>query len=81
MGASESLCPNCGYALQGLRQQRQQAGTNEVVLYWAICAQCRHVALHQWAYVDSVDGDTGLEREEHPVDAKVRERARADRQE
>jgi hypothetical protein len=81
MGASEALCPNCGYALKGLRQQRQQVGANEVVLYWAVCARCRHVALYQWAYVEPVDGDSGLEREERPVDVTVREQARVDRQE
>jgi hypothetical protein len=43
-------CPNCGNNLTSYKTDRQSAGEREVVLQWAMCERCSHVALRDWSF-------------------------------
>lgn len=36
-----------------LREQRQRAGVRLIRLRWLICSGCHHVALEDWAFLES----------------------------
>jgi hypothetical protein len=52
MDTPRGLCPNCDHYLSDYRRERQSTAQREIVLYWLICTKCRHVALHDWSFVD-----------------------------
>lgn len=45
-------CPNCGDRLVAYRRDRQSAGQARVLLQWAICEGCQHVALLEWQFLE-----------------------------
>jgi C4-type Zn-finger protein len=46
-------CPNCGRRLVSYRTDRQSVRERDVILRWAICVHCRHVALETWSFAES----------------------------
>ena len=47
------MCPNCGRPFGRTRLQRQVVGGRGVILVWAICSHCHHVALESWEWARS----------------------------
>lgn len=71
VGTMQVQCPNCGHILETLRHDLQPAGERSVHLHWLVCPGCTHVALYTWGFVDDMDGDDRLVRENWPCTSEI----------